>query len=138
VKVCPQNTPSDEIRAIHEELLPLRSLQILLLQPPRDRRRLRHENLAANRPHGGRRQPFARFCRRYFQIAAFPDPSQRRAPSSSYRMSENGMDRPRSRPQRLSECLGGLSGEGAPPCLGTAQADPKRIVGFPAEVCELE
>src|SRR5215831_10136645 len=33
-------------------------------------------------------------------------------------MSENGMDRPRSRPQRLSECLGGLSGEGgAPPCL---------------------
>ena len=29
-------------------------------------------------------------------------------------MSENGMDRPRSRPQRLSECLGGLSGEGAP------------------------
>jgi hypothetical protein len=31
--------------------------------------------------------------------------------------SENGMDRPRSRPQRLSECLGGLSGEGAPLCL---------------------
>jgi hypothetical protein len=29
----------------------------------------------------------------------------------------NGMDRPRSRPQRLSEFVGGLSGEGAPPCL---------------------
>jgi hypothetical protein len=29
----------------------------------------------------------------------------------------NGMDRPRSRPQRFSECVGGLSGEGAPPCL---------------------
>ncbi len=29
----------------------------------------------------------------------------------------NGMDRPRSRPQRLSECVGGLSGAGAPPCL---------------------
>src|SRR5262249_15174170 len=28
--------------------------------------------------------------------------------------SGNGMDRPRSRPQRLSECLGGLPGEGAP------------------------
>jgi hypothetical protein len=29
----------------------------------------------------------------------------------------NGMDRPRSRPRRHSECAGGLSREGAPPCL---------------------
>ena len=29
----------------------------------------------------------------------------------------NGMDRPRSRPRRHSWCAGGLSREGAPPCL---------------------
>ena len=37
--------------------------------------------------------------------------------AASPRNVANGMDRPRSRPQRLSECVGGLSGEGAPPCL---------------------
>jgi hypothetical protein len=31
----------------------------------------------------------------------------------------NGMDRPRSRPQRLSECVGGLSAAGVPPCLAS-------------------
>ena len=29
----------------------------------------------------------------------------------------NGMDRPRSRPRRHSECAEGFSGEGAPSCL---------------------
>ena len=33
------------------------------------------------------------------------------------RADANGMDRPRPRPQWLSECVGGLSGEGAPPWL---------------------
>jgi hypothetical protein len=37
--------------------------------------------------------------------------------AAQQRNDANGMDRPRSRPQRLSECAGGLSGEGAPPCL---------------------
>src|ERR1700745_2909732 len=53
---------------------------------------------------------------------ASPPPGGRSHPSTAAgglcstanaRRSENGMDRPRSRPQRLSECLRGLSGEGA-------------------------
>jgi hypothetical protein len=43
----------------------------------------------------------------------------------------NGMDRPRSRPQRLSECVGGLSGTGAPPCLAGppfAQSPPSALI----------
>ena len=43
----------------------------------------------------------------------------------------NGMDRPRSRPQRLSECVGGLSEAGAPPCLAGprfAQSPPSELI----------
>src|SRR6516162_1191279 len=43
----------------------------------------------------------------------------------------NGMDRPRSRPQRLSECVGGLSGGGASPCLAGppfAQSPPSELI----------
>jgi hypothetical protein len=43
-------------------------------------------------------------------------PRERRS-ATKMRSVANGMDRPRSRPQRLSECAGALSGEGARPCL---------------------
>src|SRR5262245_15287246 len=41
------------------------------------------------------------------------------------------MDRPRSRPQRLSECVRGLSGAGVPPCLAGppfAQSPPSELI----------
>ena len=44
--------------------------------------------------------------------------------------SENGMDRPRSRPRRHAECAGGLSGEGALPCFGAATVHAVTAIGI--------
>src|SRR6516164_7588476 len=51
--------------------------------------------------------------------------------TAQQRNDANGMDRPRSRPQRLSECVGGLSEAGAPPCLAGprfAQSPPSELI----------
>src|ERR1700756_3832702 len=51
------------------------------------------------------------------------------------------MDRPRSRPQRLSECVGGLSGAGAPPCLAGppfAQSPPSELIWVRTHVVGLD
>src|SRR6516165_5355224 len=56
---------------------------------------------------------------------------QKNAIAAWQRNDANGMDRPRSRPQRLSGCVGGLSGGGVSPCLARppfAQSPPSELI----------
>jgi hypothetical protein len=54
MKVSPQGAARDEIRAIHDDLSPLGSLQILLLKGcPCHGRRLGYQDLVSDHPRGG-------------------------------------------------------------------------------------